>query len=124
MSPIKAGNLALRFLLELCVLAAVAYWGSRVSTNHVVNVVVAILAPLLVAILWGALPAPNAARRLDLPGRWALELVVLAGGVAALIAVGAPLLGAALAVVVIVNAMLLHHWGLDDGSGALAERRG
>ncbi|HKN93387.1 MAG TPA: YrdB family protein [Thermoleophilaceae bacterium] len=120
----KAANLALRFALELCVLAAVAYWGSRVGASAFVNVVVAIAAPLAVAALWGMLLAPNANRRLDPPIRWALELAVLALGAAALVAVNAPLLGAALAVVAVANAVLLHSWGLDEDAGALSRRPG
>lgn len=121
MSPVKGANLALRFLLELCVLAAVAYWGSRVSTSTGLNVAVAIAAPLLVAAVWGAFLAPKAVRRLDPPARWALELLVLAAGVAALAAVGAPLLAAALAVVAVANAILLHMWGLDEDAAGLGK---
>jgi hypothetical protein len=119
-TAIKGANLALRFLLELCVLAAVAYWGSRVTTSTAVNVVTAIVAPLVIAVLWGALLAPNAARRLRPPARWGLELLVLAAGVAALVAVGAPLLAAALAVVAVVNATLLRIWGLDESADAFS----
>lgn len=120
-SPAKSVNLALRFLLELCVLAAVAYWGSRVSTSTARNVAVAVVAPLVVAAVWGGFLAPNAARRVDPPARWALELLVLAAGVAALLAVDAPLLAVALAVVAVVNATLLHLWGLDEDVGGLSE---
>jgi hypothetical protein len=104
----------LRFLLELCALAAVAYWGSRVSSSTVVNVVVAIAAPLAVATVWGIWLAPNSSTRLDPPARTLLELAVLAAAVAALIAVDAPLLGVLLAVVAVINGLLLHLWGLDD----------
>lgn len=122
-SPAKSVNLALRFLLELCALAAVAYWGSRVSTSTARNVAVAVavVAPLVVAAVWGGFLAPNAAGRVDPSGRWALELLVLAAGVAALLAVDAPLLAVALAVVAVVNATLLHLWGLDEDVGGLSE---
>lgn len=121
MTTIKSANLVLRFLLELCVLAAVAYWGSRVSTSTALNVVVAVAGPLLVAAVWGAFLAPNASGRLDPPARWALELLVLAAGIAALVAVSEPLLGVALGVVAIANAILLHVWGLDGDVRGLDE---
>jgi hypothetical protein len=37
MSALKAANLALRFALELCALAAVAYWLSRVRRSREVR---------------------------------------------------------------------------------------
>ena len=121
MSPIKSANLVLRFVLELCVLAAVAYWGSRVSTRTAVNVVAGIAAPVVVAAVWGAFMAPKAARRLDPPARWALELLVLLAGVAALVAVDAPVLAVALAVVAVANGIALHLWGLDEDAGAVSK---
>ena len=121
MNAIRAANLVLRFVLELSVLAAVAYWGSRVTVSTAANVVVAVAAPLVIAAAWGAFLAPNAAGRLDAPARWVLELLVLAAGIVALVAVGAPLLGVALGAVAIANAILLHVWGLDENVGALGE---
>lgn len=114
MSVAKGANLALRFLLELCLLAAVAYWGSQVSSSTVVNVVVAIAAPVAVAGVWGLWLAPKASRRLQLPGRWLLELALLALGVLALVATDAAVLGVILAVVAVLNAFVLHAWGLDE----------
>jgi Na+-transporting NADH:ubiquinone oxidoreductase subunit NqrE len=113
-SAVKGANLALRFLLELCALAAVAYWGSRVSSTAAVNVIVAIAAPLALATVWGIWLAPNASRRLDPPGRTLLELAVLASAVAALVAVDESLLAALLAAVAVINGLLLHMWGLDS----------
>ena len=113
MSALKSANLALRFILELCALAAVAYWGSQVSSHTAVNVVAAIISPLVVAAVWGTLLAPKASRRLEPPTRWLLELVVLGLAVAALAASGAAVLAVILAAVAILNATLLHVWGLD-----------
>jgi Protein of unknown function (DUF2568) len=112
-SALKGASLGLRFLLELCVLAAAAYWGSRVSSSGALNVAVAIAAPLALATVWGLWLAPRASKRLDPPARTLLELAVLACGVAALVASDQPLPGAILAAVAIVNGLLLHLWGLD-----------
>ena len=113
MSAVRGANLALRFLLELCLLAAVSYWGSQSGSNAVVDVVLAIAAPVAVGVVWGVFLAPKASRRLPLPGRWLLELAVLGLAVAALAAAGSPLLGAILAAAALLNALLLHIWGLD-----------
>jgi hypothetical protein len=112
---LKGANLVLRFLLELCGLAAVAYWGSRVSSTTAVNLVVAIAAPVAIATVWGLWLAPKASKRLERPARTLLELVVLAVAVAALVAAGQPLLGVVLAVVAVLNGLLLHLWGIDTG---------
>jgi hypothetical protein len=113
LSAVKGANLALRFLLELCALAAVSYWGAQVSSSTVVNIVVAVAAPLALAIVWGLFLGPKASRRVALPGRWPFELAVLAAAVAALVAAGSPVLAVLLAVIAILNAVLLHAWGLD-----------
>jgi len=110
---LKGANLVLRFALELCLLASVAYWGSQVASSTAVNVVVAIIAPLVLATIWGVYLAPKASRRLDLPVRWLLELAVLALAVAALAAAGSAVLAAILAAAAILNAAALHFWGLD-----------
>jgi hypothetical protein len=112
-SIVKGAALALRFLLELCALAAVAYWGSRVSSSTAVNVLVAVAAPVVVAGVWGTYLAPRAARRLDPPARWVLELATLAAAVAALAASGLTVLAVILAAVAVTNGVLLHIWGLD-----------
>jgi uncharacterized protein DUF2568 len=110
---LKAANLAVRFLLELCALAAVAYWGSQVSDSTAVNVVVAIAAPLAVATFWGLLLAPSSPRRLEPPLRTLAELFVLALAVAALIAVEEPVLALMLAIAAVLNGLLLHVWRQD-----------
>jgi hypothetical protein len=108
-AAIKGANLAIRFLLELCALAAVAYWGSRVSDSTVLNVVVAIAAPLGMAAFWGILLAPSSRHRLEQPARTLAELAFLAVAVAALVAVDEPVLAAA----ALVNGVLLHVWQQD-----------
>lgn len=44
---IQSANLALRFLLELCALAALAYWGAQTGRGPVVKIGLGIGAPLL-----------------------------------------------------------------------------
>jgi Protein of unknown function (DUF2568) len=122
-TAIKAANLGLRFLIELCALAGVAYWGSRVSDTTAVNVLVAIAAPLALATFWGLLLAPNSNRRLDPPLRTLAELFALAAAVLALIAAGSPILALALAVAALLNGLLLHVWHQDAADLAAESRR-
>jgi hypothetical protein len=103
---IAGANLLLKFLLELAALAAFAYWGGTVG-DGAVSVLVAIAAPALAAALWGTFAAPRARRRLRLAYRVPFELAVFALAVAALFAVGAPVVAIVLALLVAANAVIL-----------------
>jgi hypothetical protein len=63
---------AVRFLLELGAVVALAVAGARWSW------IAAVLAPLTLVVVWGALVAPKATRRLPDPFRLAVEIVVFA----------------------------------------------
>jgi hypothetical protein len=63
---------AIRFLLELAVVAALAVAGARWSW------LIAVLAPLVLVVIWGALVAPKARHRLSDPFRLGLEIVLFA----------------------------------------------
>jgi hypothetical protein len=111
-AAVPPANLGLKFLLELAALAALAIWGASLSPA-VTAVIVAIAAPLAMAVVWGAFCAPRASRRLPLPARAVLELAVFALAALALVAAGDRLAAIAFAVLVAVNAALLtafHQW--------------
>ncbi len=57
---IKGANLALRFLLELCALAAVGYWGLETGRGPIAKVGLGIGTPLAAAA-----PVPGALRLRD-----------------------------------------------------------
>lgn len=99
-------NLALKFLLELGALAALAFWGASVS-DGAAAVLLAIGLPAAAAVLWGMLAAPKARRRLPLPLRAPFELGVFAVGALGLWAGGARTLAALFATLILLNAILL-----------------
>lgn len=103
---IRGANLAVKFLLELCAFAALAYWGTTVGSG-VVPVVLAIAAPLTAIVLWGLFAAPRAEYRLPIAQRIPLELGVFAAAAIALIGAGGVALGIAFAAVAVVNSVLL-----------------
>ena len=104
----RAANLGLRFLLELCLLAALAYVGLQV------NVLVAVVAPLAAAIVWGLFVSPKARYPLS-SGLWLAVQAVLFGAAAiALIAVGTPVLGVVFALAVVANLALVLFWHQRD----------
>jgi len=103
---VRAANLALKFLLELCAIAALAYWGA-VTADGVLSVILAILAPAVFIVIWGRFAAPRSAHRLPLHPRVALELGLFALAALALALAGEPVWAAVFAVVVVINALLL-----------------
>lgn len=113
---IKTANLGLRFLLELCALAALAYWGSQTGSTAV-SIVLAIAAPLAMAVIWGLLVAPKATRQLQGLRRLALEIVLFGAAAAGLAVAGQWLLAAIFAAAVVISE-LVTYVGLsadDDG---------
>jgi hypothetical protein len=55
----KQANLAVRFLVELCALATLAYWGFTLDAPIAVRVVLGVATPLIAAIAWEAYVAPR-----------------------------------------------------------------
>jgi hypothetical protein len=104
----KELNLGVRFLLELCLLAALAYAGLQV------NVVVAILAPLAAAVVWGLLVSPKAPVTLSTAAWVAVQVVLFGAAVVGLVLAGNTVLGIAFAVAVTVNLALVLSWSRAD----------
>ena len=104
----RAANLGLRFLLELCLLAALAYVGLQA------NVLLAIVAPVAAAIVWGLFVSPKA--RYPLPTTlWIVVQVVLFGAAAiGLIVAGSVVPGIVFAVAVVANLALVLFWHQHD----------
>ncbi|HET6870845.1 MAG TPA: YrdB family protein [Solirubrobacteraceae bacterium] len=105
MAVLKAVNLGVKFLLELCAFAALAWWGGTVG-HGIVSVVVAIAAPLVAVLLWARFAAPRAERRLPRARRVPFELGVFALAALAIGTVSVAA-GVVLAVAVAINAALL-----------------
>ena len=76
MDLLRAGNLALRFFLELGALAAVAYWGATTATGRVSRIGLAIALPSLVAVVWALFISPKARIPTGPFGRAFLGLVI------------------------------------------------
>lgn len=102
-----AALLAIRFALELCVLAALAAWGAQAGDSTGAHVALAIATPVMAAAAWGLLAAPQSERRLRDPARLLFELFVFAGAGAALAAAGHGRLAWALGVAGAAVAVLL-----------------
>jgi hypothetical protein len=101
--PLHAANEALAFLLELCMLAALAWWGATAVSATAGRVALAVICPVLAVTGWSLFAAPRARIRMPLPGVLAVKAVAFAAGTAALYAVGQHALAIAFAIVAVVN---------------------
>ncbi len=104
----KAANLGLRFLLELCLLAALAFVGLQL------DLALSIVLPVVAAVLWGLFVAPRAPFRLPLSSWLGVQIVLFGGAVVGLVAVGNRSLGIVFGVVVAANLALVLFWHQRD----------
>lgn len=108
--------LGLRFLLELCLLAAVAVVGFGLSDTLPLQLLASVLFVVATALVWGLLLSPK--RHVDMPlgARVCIELLLFGGAAAGLAYIGYPIWGAALfiAEVLVVGALAL--MGMPPGS--------
>jgi hypothetical protein len=107
MDVLKGLNLLVRFLLELCMLAAVGYWGFKTGSGWAMKILLGIGLPILMAVLWGLFIAPRAMYPLKGISHLAVELILLGSGAVALFASGKPTLGWVYTIIVIINKVLL-----------------
>jgi Protein of unknown function (DUF2568) len=112
---VRAVNLTLRFALELCALAALAYGGWHAAGPTWPRAVLAVAFPVVAAVIWGRWVAPRASHPLPDPQRLIPEWVVFGGAAIALALAGHPVLAAVLAVLAAANRVVL--WRLGTGTG-------
>ena len=62
-------NMVLSFLLEVVLLIAFGYWGFHLESSSLVHWLAGLGAPIAVAIMWGTVAAPKAAKHLS---KWPL----------------------------------------------------
>ncbi|MFG1696351.1 YrdB family protein [Nonomuraea sp. NPDC049309] len=109
----KNANALLMFLLELGVLASVAYWGFTLGSNRGVKLLAGIGGPALFIAAWalfGAGGGANAVIPLTGPARAALEIIWFGGGALALYAAGLRTPAFGFLALFIVNAVLRLLW--------------
>lgn len=106
-------NAALRFVLELCMLAALAYWGYR-RDDPILRWVLMIAAPLVAIVLWGVFAVPGDPSRsgdtvIATAGwiRLLLELALFGSAIAALYHTGAK------SPAVVLAALVVFHYAIS-----------
>jgi hypothetical protein len=118
----RGANLALAFILELCALAALAYWGVWAGDSTAGKIVLGIGAPVVAAILWGLFAAPRALVSRP-PLRFVVKVLVFGAAAIALYVTGHHALAVIFAVIVIINSALLHGVPQPDSPGGLDSER-
>lgn len=98
--------LAVRFALELCAFAALAYWGFKTGDQVVVKVILGLGAPIGAIALWGLFVSPKARYGGQLT-RALFELIVFGAAVIALFAADRAGLAIAFAAVAVVDSVAL-----------------
>lgn len=107
---LKSANMALSFLVELCAIAALSYWGFNSGSGPIGTILLGLGAPAVAIVIWGLFVAPRAMVRLPVAPRTAIAWVVFALGVIALAAAGQGMLAWVLGVVMVVNEALVLLW--------------
>jgi hypothetical protein len=100
---LHAVNEGLAFLLELVMLAALAWWGADTGGGTGGKVALAVGAPLVAIVVWSLLAAPRARIAAPLVAVVAVKIVLFGLATAGLWAIGRPALALAFAVVALVN---------------------
>jgi Protein of unknown function (DUF2568) len=102
---LRGATLTARFLCELAMLAALAFWGYVVG-DGVRAWLLGLAAPAVAAAVWGTFVAPRARVPVPAPVRVAIELVLYAAAAAGLAAAGQPVAGVVLGVAGLVTSLL------------------
>lgn len=110
MTLVKSINLAVRFALELCALAATAYWGATADRRRGGRILLAVAAPLAVGVVWVLVVAPGATIQTTPWVRLLVELAVFGAAGAALVRRRRLVLAVVLGVGYMVNRALMAAW--------------
>lgn len=104
--------LAVRFLLELALLGALAFWGFTLDQGLLVRVLAGIGAPAMAIAVWARWVAPKSPRQLDDPPRFLIELALFAVAAVGLYVAGQPVLA-----IVLISVYLLDRLALTATGG-------
>lgn len=110
MEVLKGANLGLSFVLELCALGALSFWGFNASENSLVRLILGVGAPLAMIVTWGMYLAPKSSRRFREPALSIAKLIVFGIAAAALVAAGQTTAAAIFLAAVVTNLMLAAVW--------------
>lgn len=108
MAVLESINLGIRFFVEVAALFALGWWGWQRGRTQMQQYVLAAIAPLVGAALWGMFVASNAPVDPGTIVRVGLQVLIFGAAVFALIATGLQRLGLAFGIIALVNGILLY----------------
>jgi Protein of unknown function (DUF2568) len=97
--------LSVRFLCELAMLVALAYWGFHVFEGSMAYVA-GVGLPLAAIVVWGEFVAPKARRPVSIPIRLVIEDALFVATTIALVAVDLPVVAAVFAIAALSTSWL------------------
>jgi Protein of unknown function (DUF2568) len=106
---VESANLAVRFILEICVLVALGYWGWKTG-DGTMRWVLAVGSVVAAIVVWSLFVSPNPTIELARPIRLVIEFVVWAAAAAALWATALRALAVVFIVVAVVSGTLNYIW--------------
>jgi len=122
MQLIKALNLALAFLLELALFAALGIWASALLPDSPWRFALAFGAIAAAVLMWGRWAAPRSAYRLRMPWLYAFKIALFALAALALVAAAQPGWAAALAMLSGLNLWLAVVWRQEPSGPQISGR--
>jgi Protein of unknown function (DUF2568) len=111
LTTIKNANLALAFLLELGVLAALGFWGFHTGSGVLAKIGLGIGLPALAVVVWALFGSPQATWHLNGIWRLMLQIVFFGSAAVALYAASQHVLGVVFALLFVINTILVYVWG-------------
>ncbi|MBB6453800.1 hypothetical protein HNQ94_002251 [Salirhabdus euzebyi] len=108
---LKVLNLSVRFLLELCVLFILGYWGYKIGGTTSFKIILAIIVPLTIAIVWGVFGSPHAPIKLSVLVHAAVEFCIFFLPFLALYTLNYSSVAILYATFVVANRLLMFIWG-------------
>lgn len=103
MDALKNANLALRFSLELCMLAALAAFGLHLGDAFWSQTLLSVGLPVIAATVWGLLVSPKAKVRSHWLVQLAVEVALFGLAAFGLFVMARPFLGTVFAVLAILS---------------------
>lgn len=108
------GLLGLRFLTELALIAAAAVAAADLVDGRPLSIAAAVVGASLVVLVWAAVVAPRARRRLADPWRLVLELIMFLASAAGLAHAGHPIVAVTYGAIGAGMAIAVRVWAPDS----------
>lgn len=107
MSILQNMNLGLRFLLEVCGLVAIGYWGFYMGNGMMLKMILGIGSPLFIAFIWGVFGSPNAVVKISMPYHLVFEIIIFVLPFIALFVTGNVKLAWIYGIIVVINRLFM-----------------